>query len=195
MPSISTIVADLNAGSVIGLGSLPADDVITVTDNVLSSGHAIKYRFANIRATITPTNRLSCAKARSFDINGVYLYFQDNWSTITRMDGLRPLVVSDKFSGCAFKVYRGGGAFFAAHIARPGGPSADANVTLIDDYARQKGWTEVQHIPSSGIVNVVPGVNTVAMVSQIRGAYIDTVRLGLNMMGQAVAKHRVTTPI
>ncbi len=193
MPSIATIVADLDAGTVLGLGALPANDVLTPTDSVLSAGHAIKYRYTNVRATITPSNRLACTVADSININGAFLYFQDNWSTITRMDILRPLVVSDKFSGCAFKVYRGGGAFFAAHIARPGGPSADANVTLMADYARQKGWTEVQHISSSGIVG--GAVNTVAIVSQIRGAQIDTIRLGLNAMGVAVVKTRFMTPI
>jgi hypothetical protein len=194
MPSIATVVADLAAGSVIGLGALPGNNIAIGRDVALSLSHAIKYRYANMEATISASNRLTCTVAKSVNINGVYLYFEDNWATITKMDGLRPLVVSDKFSGCAFKVYRGGGAFVAAHIARPSGSSADANVTLMDDYARQKGWTEVQHVPSTGVVGS-HGATTVAIVSQLLGNQLDTVRLGLNGMGVAVARARFTVPV
>lgn len=194
MPSIDTIVADLASGTVVGLGALPDSNPGTVTDTELSAGHAIKYRYTNMKATISASNRLTCAPAGSIDINGTFLYFQDNWAAITKLDSLRPLVVSDKFSGCAFKVYRGGGAFVAAHIARPGGPSANANVTLMDDYARQKGWTEVQHVSSSGVVGT-GGATTVAIVCQLLGNRIDTVRLGLNGVGVAVTRARFTAGV
>jgi hypothetical protein len=37
-----------------------------------------------------------------------------------------------------------------AHIARPGGTGAEANVKLADDYAKQKGWTVLLHVQTVG---------------------------------------------
>lgn len=187
-----TIVTDLAAGTIQGLGAAPMDHLATETP--LSTGHAAKYKYANISATVSGTGRLTCTAAASTDINGTYLYFEDNWATVTRMDVIRPLVVSNFFSGCAFKVYRGGGAYFAAHIARPGGASSDANVTLLDDYGAQNGWVEVQHVPSAGVVTAHPGATTVAMVSELHGNQIRTVRLALNGQGVAVNTQLFTSP-
>ena len=191
MPSINTIVADLDAGTVIGLGGAPSSD--GATEPPLSTSHAIKYKYTSVQATISGTNRLAMTALTGFGNNGLCLFFEDNWSTIVKLDPMRRMVMSDKFSGCAFKVYNDGGTIYCTHIARPGGPSGDANVQLMDDYARQKGWTEVQDVRSTGVVGV-NGATTVAMVSQRIGNTIDTIRLGLNGMGVAVSRHRVTTP-
>lgn len=188
-----TIAADLHAGRIVGLGALPPDN--TSKDSVISAGHAAKYKYCNVKVSVSNGGRLTCAYANSVDINGSYLFFEDNWSTLTRMDGIRSIVVSNNFSGCAFKVYKGGGAFFAAHIARPGGASSDANVTLLDDYARQHGWQMVQNVPSAGIVAAHAAAKTVAMVSQLVGSRVQTVRLALDNMGAAVSTSFYDTPV
>lgn len=187
------IVADLANRATIGLGAAPMGHLATDTD--VSASHAVKYRYCHASITVSGTNRLSCAAASTIDINGSYLFFEDNWATVCRMDNLRSIVVSGAFSGCMFKVYRGGGAFFAAHIARPAGVGADANVTLMDDYAEQKGWVEVQQVPTSGVIAANPGATTVALVSELIGNNIDTVRLALNNMGVTVSAFRVTTAV
>lgn len=187
------VVANLANGTIVGLGAAPMGHL--AKDTPLSAGHAAKYKYCLVSVTVSGTNRLTCTYNTTIAVNGSYLFFQDNWATLCRMDTIRPIVVSGGFSGCAFKVYRGGGAFFAAHIARPGGAGADANVTLLDDYARQKGWQEVQAVPTSGVIGANPGATTVAIVSELTGNSIDTVRLALNNMGQTVNAHRVTTPV
>lgn len=191
MPSINTIVADLDAGTVVGLGAAPSQD--NATEPQLSVSHALKYKYTSVQASISPTNRLGMAAHTGFGNNGFCLFFEDNWTTIVKLDPLRRMVMSDKFSGCAFKVYNDNGTIYCTHIARPGGPTSDANVDMMDDYAAQKGWVEVQDVRSAGVIGV-GGATTVAMVSQRIGNTIDTIRLGLNGMGVAVARHRVTTP-
>lgn len=194
MPSLNTVVADLNAGTVIGLGALPPNNPAAGKETALSIGHAVKYRYANCAASISGTGRLSLTMADSVTINSTYVFFDDNWATISKFDNLRPLIVSDKFSGCAWKIFRAGGFFVGAHIARPAGASVDANVDLLDDYAAQKGWTEIQHVSSGGVIGT-GGATTVAMVTQLLGNRIDTVRLGLNGMGVAVVRDRFTANI
>ncbi|MFP4305577.1 MAG: hypothetical protein ACLFQF_11930 [Rhodosalinus sp.] len=194
MPSLNMLVRDLNAGTVVGLGALPPHNSTTGKNSALSLGHAVKYRYANCEASISVTGRLSLRMADSITINSTYVFFEDNWTTISRFDLLRPLIVSDKFSGCAWKIFHAGSFFVGAHIARPGGASADANVHLMDDYAAQKGWTEIQHVPSRGVIGT-GGATTVAMVTQLLGNRIDTVRLGLNGMGVAVVRDRFTASI
>jgi hypothetical protein len=190
--TVMPVVADLASQTIIGFGAAPMSHL--ANDTPLSSGHATKYKYCPVDITVSATNRLTCTQATGIAIKGSYLFFEDNWATVCRMDIIRPIVVSGGFSGCAFKVYRGGGAFFAAHIARPSGASADANVALLDDYAGQKGWQEIQHVPTSGVVGANPAATAVAIVSQLIGNSIDTVRLALNNMGQTVNVHRVTTP-
>ena len=190
MPSIPTIIADLANGTVVGLGALPSSDAATETP--LSGPHACKYFYNETTYSISGSNRLTGTHGGATP-NGRFLCFQDNHATVCQMDANRPLVVSNFFSGCAFKVYKHGNIYYATHIARPGGPGSEANVKMMDDYATQKGWTEMQDVRSAGVIGV-GGATTVAMVCRLGGGNIDTVRLGLNGMGVAVATHRVTSP-
>lgn len=186
------IIANLANRTTIGMGASPM--INYATDTALSISHAVKYKYCNAAITVSGANRLTCTRATSININGTYLFFEDNWTTVCRMDALRPIVVSGSFSGCLFKIFRGGGAFYAAHIARPN-ITPDANVVLIDDYADQKGWTEVQQVPSSGVIANYDAANTVIMVSEYNGNSIDTVRLAVNNLGATVNAHRVTTNV
>ena len=180
-------VLDLQNRALTGIGAKPQAQS-TSNDSTMSAGHAVKYRYVNMVASDSNT-RFSCATAdHSINSNGCYLHFQDDWSTMAPLDILRPVVASGNFSGCGYKVFRtGGGGFMCAHIARPNGPSSDANMNLISDYAAQKGWTEIRSFTTSGLVTVA-GCSEVYIVSQLHPGhqYIQTIRLEVNNMGQTL---------
>jgi hypothetical protein len=127
-------------------------------------------------------------------LSGTCLHFADDWSTVTKIDVLRPIVVSGNFSGCAYKVFRGEGAVICAHIARPGGVGADANVDLMDSYAQQKGWIEIQHMPTAGHIGQ-NGCTEVVAVSQLVAGRIDTILLEINNQGLTVGTNYIATPL
>jgi hypothetical protein len=191
MPSIQNLVADLDNGSIVGMAGRPSSD-LTTGSAPLSGTCLVNYNYVNMKASLTPGNRLQCEPASSIDINGTYLHYRDYTSTITRIDVLRPIVVSGNFSGCAYKVYNHGGILYCAHIARPNGVGADANLNLMDNYARQKGWQQIQHIPTAGYIGV-NGCREVVVVSQLRGRSIDTVLVSVSNVGLAVGTVRTTT--
>lgn len=196
MPSILNLVQDLDSGAIVGIGAKPPSHQETGSA-VLSGTCFVQYSYVNIRAELSASNRLSCVPATSIDINGTYLHFKDNTSTVTRMDILRPIVVSGNFSGCAYKVFREGGILYCAHIARPGGTvgQQNANLNLMDNYAQQKGWEEIQHIPTAGHVNNANGCREVVIVSQLKPNSVDSVLLEVNNMGLIVATQRFTSPL
>ena len=157
MPSIQTLVADLDNGSVTGIGLKPDSNQTNIAKTI-SDTCRVKYKFVHMKASISGTNRLSCQSARdSVNFDGSYIHFQDAWSTVGNMDINRTIVASGNFSGCAYKIYRSApGAFKCVHIARPGGTGADALVVLMDNYARQVGWTLIRSVSTAGLIG---GVN------------------------------------
>ncbi len=82
-----------------------------------------------------------------------------------------------------------------AHIARPGGSGTDALVTLMDNYARQKGWIQLQSIGTTGHIGH-NGCTEVIMVSQLRDGGIDSILLEVNSSGMIVGTdNRTFTPL
>lgn len=191
MPSINTLVADLSNGSIVGVGAKPPSNV-TTGSGTISGTHLMTYLYTDMAATITPSNRLSCPSADTNPANGRYLHFKDSHATVAKVGVGHPIVASGNFSGCAYKVYKDGGDIYCAHIARPAGVGSDANVSLADDYARQKGWTELASIPTAGNINV-GGCSEVWVVSQLIGNRLDTIRLNVNSQGMIVARSAVTS--
>jgi hypothetical protein len=187
MPSIQTLVADLNSGAVTGLAAKPASDETNV-DTTLSGTCRVKNSFVHIIASLTGTGRLHCQAAKtSLNFNGGYVHFEDDWSTVGTLDVNRRLLISGNFSGCLYKIYRSApGVFKGVHIARPAGTGANALVQLMTDYARQNQWTEIQAVPTVGFI---PAQGEVMIVSQLFvGDRIDTIRLQLNNQGLIVGK-------
>lgn len=187
MPSIQTLVADLNNGSITGLTAKPASDETNV-DSVLSGTCRVKNSFVHMIASISGTGRLNCQAAKkSPNFNGGYVHFEDDWSTVGTLDVNRRLLISGNFSGCLYKIYRSGvGVFKGVHIARPAGVGADALVTLMSDYARQNQWVEIQSVPTVGHI---PVGGEVMIVSQLFvGDRIDTIRLQINNQGLFVGR-------
>jgi len=188
MPSIATLVDDFHAGTVTGVGGMP--DSSTAVENEISGTCRVKYKYSDAAATLSGTNRLSCAAAANgAQVNGRYLFFQDDWTTAADMDATHTIVVSGKFSGCMWKVFRAGvGLYKCVHIARPGGAGSDALVNLISQgTAVQHKWVEVQSIPTTGMIQ--PGVtNEVFLVSQYHPAAsrIKTVAIAVNSQGLVV---------
>jgi hypothetical protein len=187
MPSIATLVDDFHAGTVTGVGAMPAN--LNSKDNTVSATCRVKYNYVKVVAALSGTNRLSCTSSSGNNTNGNYLFFEDDWSTVAEMDATHPIVVSGKFSGCMWKVYRTGiGQYKGVHIARPGGIGSDALVNLISQgTAVQHSWVEVQSIATAGMVQ--PGVtNEVFVVSQYLPATnrIKSVALGVNSQGLVV---------
>lgn len=200
MPSIATIVADFQNGSVGGVGQMP-DNATTSLDKTISETCRVKYNFVHMKASITGGTppRLSCVGAAdSLDFNGSYLFFEDQWSTVANMDSNRRLVVSGKFSGCRWRVFRTqeAGVFKCAHIARPGGVGANALVSLITDgYGVQNQWILVHELDTAGHVGV-NGCVEVFVVSQLfPGQRIESIALDINNQGRVVATNMVSTAI
>jgi hypothetical protein len=188
MPSINTLVADLSSGAIVGVAAKP-DSNATTGSATLSGTHLLKYLYTDMTAALTPGNRLTCPESAGA-ANGRYLHFQDSHATIAKISLSHPIVASGNFSGCAYKVYKHGGDIYCTHIARPGGVGSDANVNLADDYAKQKGWTELQNIPTVGNIGT-NGCSEVWVVSQLVGNRIDSIRLNVNSQGVIVGKSTV----
>jgi hypothetical protein len=196
MPSIKTLVADLadrNARPIIGIAQKPQatsnNKTTTISDSLF-----VKYRSANMIASITPGKRLSCVAAGTASVfNGIYVNYAVNWSTIGDMDSNRLIVASGNFSGCLWNIYRSAaGVFKCAHIYRSDGIGADANANLMADYAKQAGWTELQSVPSAGCIGP-NGSTEVLMVSQLfPNQRIDTVRVQVNSQGLIVGSQLFT---
>jgi hypothetical protein len=199
MPSIQTLVADLNNGSIVGIGAKPMSNETNLS-NTLSDTCRVKNLFVHMKASISATNRLACAgAAASHDFNGSYIHFQDDWSTVGTMDINRKIVASGNFSGCAYKIYRSAAAVYkCVHIARPSGAGADALVNLMASYAQQQGWVELQHVTThGGLINGPNGCKEIFIVSQLfPNQRIDTVRLQINNQGLIVGRDLYSvTPI
>ena len=65
----------------------------------------------------------------------------------------------------------------------------------MDSYARQSGWTEIQSVPTAGLVTVA-GCTEVYVVSQLFfNQRIDTIRLQLNSQGLVVGRTLYSTPV
>jgi len=189
MPSVQTLVADLNAvGRIAGIGAKPNSSV-TTSETEISGTCRVKNKFVNMKASLSETNRLSCQEAVSSPFNGTYIHFEDDWSTIGDMDINHTLAASGNFSGCTYKIFQSAPAVYkCAHIARPGGRDADALVNLMDNYAKQKGWTEIQSVPTVGLIGV-NGCTEVFVVSQLfHNQRIDTIRLAINSQGLIVGR-------
>lgn len=189
MPSIDAITQDLNNGSIVGIGAKPAPLPTTCNISVISAPCKIQNYSAMMKASLSGTNRLTCADAVGFDFNGSYLHFKDGASTIANMDVNRRIVASGNFSGCMYKIYRERtGGFKCAHIARPAGLGADSLVQLMDIYAGQLGWTTIRAVPTAGLIGV-NGCAEVFIVSYlITNVRVETVRVQINNMGLAVAR-------
>jgi hypothetical protein len=152
MPSIQNLVADLNNGSIVGVGGSPSSDQENLF-RAISGTNCVKYSFVHMKASVSDANTLRMASAySSLDFNGSYLHYDAAWTTIANMDVNRRIVASGNFSGCLFKVYKvSAGVFKCAHISRPGTDS-DRLVGLMDSYAKSEKWTEVRSVPTVGLI-------------------------------------------
>ena len=188
MPSIQTLVADLNNGSIVGVAAAPdsADENMFRT---ISAPHAVKYSFVHMKATITAGNRLNMVSAlRSIDFNGAYLHYDAAFSTIANMDVNRRIVVSGNFSGCMFKVYRvSPGVFRCAHISRPG-VNPDSLLNQMAAYAANEGWTEVRAVPTAGLIHHNGCTGLICVSYLITNVQIQTIRLEISATGLIVGR-------
>jgi hypothetical protein len=179
MPSIATVVADLQNGSINSIGQIPRNDQTTM-DKEISLTTRVMYFFCHINASIAGTKLHCTAAASGPSFNGSYLHYKDDWSTVANMDVNRPLVVSGNFSGCMWKVFRSDqqGLFKCIHIYR-GGTGSDTLVNLVTGgHAVTQKWTEIQALPTAG--RIVGAVKGVVVVSQLFSNRIDTALLDLD---------------
>jgi hypothetical protein len=194
VPSIATIVADLNGGAVPGIGAKP-DSGSTTSTAVISGTCRVKELHVNMTAAFSGTGRLSCTAAGiGGAYNGCYVHFQDDWSTVGTMDLNHLVVASGNFSGCAYHIYKSAPTTYkCVHIARPGGVGANALVNLMDNYAQQKGWTRLQTVSTVGVIGV-GGASEVFVVSQLfHNNRIDTIRLAINNQDLIVGRQLTTS--
>lgn len=190
MPSIENLIPDLASGAIVGFGTKPPSNEMNEFAEI-SGTCRIAYASVQIKATITPTNCLSCPSARlSPDFNGNYLHYQDSMTTVAQIDAVHPIVVSGNFSGCEYKVFNTGAGVVCTHIARPHGVGSDALVTLMDGYAGQKGWIQLQDIKTVGYIG--GGCIEVIVVSQLRESGIDSILLKVRSDGSIMGTDQRT---
>jgi hypothetical protein len=193
MPSVQTLVADIVAGNVVGIGAKPPPN----DDNnhsLISGTCRIQHRFVHTKITFTAGNRVSFNSAVSdLTFHGSYIHFDADMSIAGNMDHNRPIAVSGNFSGCMWKIYRiqGGASFKCIHIPREAGVGADAFVHLCENYARQNNWTEIRSVGTNAVAMGGP-LNfgeEILFVSQLfPNARIDTVRIKINNQGLIIQR-------
>lgn len=195
MPSISNLINDIADASIIGIGAMPPSNEKNIFET-LSAQYRIDYASVHMKASLTPTYRLSCQSAvKSDDFNGNYLHFEDHKITIAEMDERRPIVASGNFSGCTYKVFKVGDRIICAHIARPAGPDTDELVTLMDEYAAQNNWKQLQEIETKGYIGINE-YSEVFIVSQLKDRCIESIMMKLDNTGLSIgATNRKRTSI
>jgi len=127
--------------------------------------------------------------------NGMYLFFEDGWSTVATLNRSQRIVAGGGYSGCLYSVYSTGtGDYKCVHTARPNGPLLDTFVTGIRAYAAEQRWTLVHEVPSIGGVGV-GGCVTTSFVTRVSYTInptpiVHTVRLRENVQGLTVGQTR-----
>lgn len=158
-------------------------------DEDLSGTHRIKYYYYDVDVIITSTEtrRLRCQGAELLHGgNARYIQFEVNYTTIAEMDYAHPILLSGNFSGCAYKLFRGNSnEIIGAHIDRPKGKGSDALVALADDYANQKNWKELLHIPTRGHIGQ-GGCTEVYIVSERKLNTVQSILLMISSQGLVV---------
>lgn len=203
MPSIANLINDLADASIVGIGAKPPSNEESKFGTV-SSECRIEYSSVHMKAEITPSNRLSCQSAlNSPDFNGNYLHFKDGTITIAEMDEKHPIVASGNFSGCTYKVFKtgdgtalkAGDKIICAHIARPSGPDANELVALMDKYAKQNKWIQLQEIKTAGYIEV-NNCSELFIVSRLKDENIESIMLKLDRTGSSIGvTNRVRTAV
>lgn len=179
MPSVDTLVADLDAGTITAIGAVPRNAVDNTAS--LSDGLHVTYSFTLISINFgAQANKMTCEKATNFAIHGSYLFFEDARSTVTKIDNNRRISVSGGFGGCAYRVYRtGANEIRCVHIARPGGNNPDVHVQEMTTYANNNNWTLLQQIDTVGHIGV-GGCEQVMVVTQLKGKQVQSILIELS---------------
>ncbi len=189
MPAIETLVADINNGAIQAVGIEPQGGGRNGSSTI-SATCLVEHNFMHTRISLgaAPQHRMMMANALdSLSFNASYLFFEDSRATVATMDVNRRIVISGGYGGCLYQVYNlGNGVFKCCHIARPAGVGAEANVNLMNNYARQAGWTLLQTVPTVGLIgnNNCQQVMTVSQITPNRR--IETVRIQVGVMGVIV---------
>ncbi len=192
MPSVHSLVTDIVAGNVVGIGAKP-DARLENSFSTISGTCRIKHSFVHTKIAFSPTNRVSFNSAHSdLSFNGVYVHFDADWTLAGNMDQNRPIAVSGNFSGCVWKVYHvEGSKFKCVHIPRGAGNESEAFVELCESYAAQQNWTEIRSVGSNALAMGGP-LNfgeEILMVSQLfLNARLETVRIKINNQGLIVQR-------
>lgn len=192
MPSVNSLVSDLAAGNIVGIGAKP-DPGHTNSTSTLSDTCRIKHNFVHTKISLSASNRVSFNSAQSdLSFNGVYVHFNADWTYAGNMDQNRPIAVSGNFSGCMWKVYHvQGSTFKCVHIPRAGGSESEAFVKLCESYASQQKWTEIRSVGSNAQAMGTPFNHgeEILMVSQLfLNSRLETVRIKVNSQGLIVQR-------
>jgi hypothetical protein len=124
---------------------------------VISQSHRMQYATTPVTVAIdggvAPFFLTAPAAANVGAANGVYLFFEDAWSTMADLTRACRIAVGGDYAGCLYSVYDiGGGTYKCIHTARPSGPNAEASVALMANYAMQQRWRLVHMVPTRGLV-------------------------------------------
>lgn len=183
MATMHTLLGDLHFKTV-GMGQLP-DFTRDAHSSVISDTNRIKYKYKNMKVTLTNGTppRMTFTPSNSFDMNGTYLGYEADWTTVTKIDALRPIVASGSYSGCEFQVFNSGHSIYCAHVSRDGN-ELEKNVAWMAQYAMVHGWKLIQRIETRGVKG---DADSVCIVAKLQGHNtIRTVRLRLSNMGLVV---------
>jgi hypothetical protein len=124
---------------------------------VISANHKMQYATTPVTVAIdgvaAPIFLNAPAAGNPAAANGVYLFFEDGWSTMADLTRACRIAVGGDYAGCLYSVFDvGGGTYKCIHTARPSGVNAEASVALMANYAMQQGWRLVHQVPTKGLV-------------------------------------------
>ncbi|WP_338844988.1 hypothetical protein V8J88_14990 [Massilia sp. W12] len=195
---VQNFIAALRNRTIQGMGARPGN-LASMQNSELSGTCFVTYYYYYVTVSASATNRLACAISDQGEANGVYLQYKDYASTIAKISGLQPVMVSGGFSGCRYKIFSHNGQYYCAHISRPSDGAntegaREACVNLMDNYATQKGWTELQSIGTTGYIGQ-NGCAEVVVVSQLFDDRIDTLVLQVDNRGMIVGDALTSTAL
>ena len=199
--NLKTMIKDLNSGLHLGVrGALSGcEDEY----REINGSHRIKQlgTYVKLSTAAAPNNYLLYAKAGCDTADGIYLDFDDMWSTMATITRTHRVVISGNFSGCLYSVYStGSGEYKCFHTARPGTDS-DILVGPLRQYAADRRWQLVHEVPTRNDANSgvgMNGCNGTVVVTRVSYTIapkpiVRTIRLRVDSMGRTVHRQRWDT--
>lgn len=161
----------------------------------MSQGQKLYRGYVDLDITTSSETRqsglkLNMRKANERGLgNGRYIREQRNRSVFAPIDSNHTIVISGRYGGCAYKVYRlRYGQIICAHIYR-GGQNPEELVNVLTEFADRRGWTELHHISTDG--ETTRGCTRVLTVTEKTGTAVLSILVKVGEGNRIVATGQI----